>query len=223
MYRIKILKIFFIILVSSNIHAFAQSAIGIDIFGIGHHPFGNKNYRIYENSVSDYGTWVIEPGLIFSYQKFIILTHTSLQFSQGLYSDAAAQFAGFSALYLKRKFFHKYKHSFSLAVGGAYLFRDKWSDISGYIQDYDFNSGNRYEYKYGLTAELKYYFYVSNKSDIDIAVLYGHQFETFTFSIGYRYWINTHVNFKDKDCKSCGDKKFRRKPIRTWIRRHIKI
>jgi len=149
-------KIIIIILLFFNIQAFSQSAISFDFFGLGYHPFENPNYIIYENSISSDGSWVIEPGIIFSYQKFILLTHTSIQLNQGLYSDASAQFAGYTGLSLKRKLFHYYKHSFTFALGVAYLYRDKWNDISRYVPEYDFVSGKIFETRFSYTCELKY-------------------------------------------------------------------
>ncbi len=220
-------KIIIIILFFFNIQAFSQSAINFDFFGLGYHPFDNPNYIIYENSISSDGSWVIEPGIIISYQKFILLTHTSIQLNQGLYSDAAAQFAGYTGLSLKRKFFHIYKHSFSFALGAAYLYRDKWNDISRYVPEYDFVSGKKFETKFSYTCEFKYYYYLGkekgvSRSDFNIGFFYGHQFETFTFTLGYRYWINPNVKIRKK-CDDCGSKKFNRKKIKMWFKRNFKF
>jgi len=173
----------FILLILFCTKIFSQSAMNIEFFALGYHPFKNPNYEIYENSLSSDGTWVVEPGLILSYQKFIRLTHTSLQINQGIFSDAAAQFAGYTGLALKRKFFHKYKHSFSFAIGAAYLYRSNWHNISRYVPEYDFTESrnNKFESKFSYTYELKYYFYVGkidglSRSDLSLAVLYGQQF-----------------------------------------------
>jgi hypothetical protein len=218
--RLKNILIVFAIILCST-YSFSQSSLSINLSGVGYHPFDIPNYKIFENSIGTSGVWVVEPCAILEYQKFIRLTHTSIQVSQGIYSDAAARFAGFTGFYLKRKFYHKYKHSFSLALGGAYLYRRSWSEISQYTPESDFNAGEKFETRFSFSAELNYYLYITNRSDFAISVLYGHQHETFTFMLGYRFWLNPNVNLRE--CDSCGDKKFNRKPIRSWIKRHIKI
>ncbi|GAB4289451.1 MAG: hypothetical protein Kow0068_15030 [Marinilabiliales bacterium] len=199
----------------------SQSCISINFTGFGYHPFDIPNHNIFENSISKNDRLVVEPGFFLSYQKFIILTHTSLQLSSGIYSDAVANFSSFNALYLKRKFYHKYKSSFTLALGCAYILRKKWSEVSGYVPESNFRIGEKFETRFNFTGELTYYYYLSKKSDIDIGIIYGHQYNTFTFFIGYRYWINPNVRFRD--CNTCGDKKFNRGRLKTWIKRHIKF
>ncbi|MFH2142956.1 MAG: hypothetical protein ABIJ97_11070 [Bacteroidota bacterium] len=179
------------------------------------------DHIIYENDLSSDGTWIVEPGAYLSYQKYIRLTHTSLQLTNGYYSDAAAQFAGFTGLYLKRKLFHKYKHSVSLAVGGAWTFRKSWNDFPGYVNESGFNQHKKFETKWMFTSELIYYHYLSNRTDLNVGFLYGHQDKTFTFVVGVRYWINPNVNIRD--CDECGEKKFNRGKLKRWIKLHIKI
>lgn len=198
-----------------------QSAVSLNFSGIGYHPFGNPNYRLYENIIGESGAWVVEPGAYLSYEKFIRLTHTSLQLTSGLYSDAAAQFAGYTGLYFKRKVFHKYKHSFTLAAGGAYLYRKDWSEMTGYHRDYNFNVGKKYETCWSFTSELMYYHYLTGMSDINIGFLYGHQYHTFTFVAGIRYWFNPIVKFRE--CDECGENKFNRGKLKRWIKLHIKV
>jgi len=186
-----------------------QSALNLHLTGIGLHLGNKPNYLIYENRLDESGNFVVEPLVILSYQRFLKATRNSLQISQGLYSDAAAQMAGFTFFSFKKKIVHSFKNVISIAIGPNLSYRKDWHTINDYIEDKSFTVDGQWEYKWLLAAEINYYYYLGKRSDFALSLHYGYEQRTVFCTIGYRFWINPLVHQKKCDCEKSWGFKFK--------------
>ncbi len=204
--------LFLFLLIQAFFHSITtngQSALNIHLTGIGLHLGNKPNYKIYENRLDELGNFVTEPLIILSYQRFLKATRNSLQFSQGLYSDAAAQMAGFTFFSFKKKILHHYKNVISVSMGPNLSYRKDWHTINGYIEDKSFTVDGQWEYKWLFAAEINYYYYLGKRSDFTLSLHYGYEQRTVFFTLGYRFWINPMVHEKKCDCEKSWGFKFK--------------
>jgi hypothetical protein len=197
----KNLTIFFCLFFLWNVRFLnAQSTFSIEALTVGIHPFGNPNVGVYENNLDSMGIFNTEPGLMLSYEFFIKDNWLSLQLSQSVFADAAGLTAGFTEFSMRFLFFHKYRNQLYIELGPALTYRRSW-DVLGprYTPETTYKKDGKMEYRPSAIAKLEYDVFIGNNNDINISILYGHSYKTFSFLIGYRHWISTNVRFT-KDC-----------------------
>ena len=208
-----------ILFISFSIGLFSQSSIEFKLTTIGLHP--DKSLRqdplMYENRIDDNGNFILEPGLMISYQKYIYLAALSFQFSQGFYSDAAAKLAGTTNILLKYKFYHKYKFAVSLGMGPSLSYRKDWNNISQYIDNDGYTVNGSWQTKWMFGAEFSFYYYNGNKGDYSLSFYHGASYGAALVSVGYRYWINS-MALLGTDCSTCGNKYKKRSFKNRWKR-----
>lgn len=186
-----------------------QSALNLHLTEIGLHLGNKPNCKIYKRRLDELGNFVAEPLIILSYQKFVKATRNSLQISQGLYYDAAAQMAGFTFFSFKKKILHSFKNSISVAIGPNLSYRKNWHTIDEYIEDKSFTVDGQWEYKWLFAAEINYYYYLGKRSDLSLSLHYGYEQRTVFFTLGYRFWINPLAQEKKCDCVKSWNFKFK--------------
>ena len=197
-----------------------QSALNLHLTAIAFHVSDKPNYLLYENSLDELGNIVVEPMAILTYQRFFKTTRNSFQISQGLYSDAAAQMAGFTYFSLKKKLIHSFKNVISISIGPSLSYRKDWHKINGYIEDNSFTVDGTWEYKWLFAAEINYYYYLAKRSDFSVSLHYGYEQRTIFLTVGYRFWINPLVHEKKCDCENAWNFKF--KDIPRYFKRVFK-
>ncbi len=208
-------KIWFLVLgLLFYISSFSQSTVSVEVMTIGFHSFEKPNLLIYENALGKKGLFCVEPGLILSYETFIWENSMSFQFSQSIYADAAGQMAGFTEISFRKLFFHKWRSSLYLAVGPTMTYRKSWERLEHYVPEGDYTNYGSWQVKPWFIGKLEYDFYIGNHSDIQLGFIYGHEYNTFTASLGYRYWISSKVKHS-KGC-NCHDKY--KKKFKDWFR-----
>jgi hypothetical protein len=210
-----------ILLFSFSIVLFSQSSMEFKLMLVGMHPDRavRQNPLMYENRMDDNGTFIFEPGLMFSYQKYIYLTTLSLQFSQCIFSDAAAQLAGSTSMLLKYRFFHKYKFALEFGMGPSLSFRQDWNNINQYVENDGYIVNGHWQTKMMLGAELTAYVYLGGNSDISLSVHHGSSYGAASIALGYRHWFNSIANVRT-NCNDCGNK-FSKGKFRHWWKRHV--
>lgn len=196
------------------ISSFSQSTVALEIMTIGVHPYAKPNLLVYENALDKDGLFCAEPGLILSYETFVWQNTTSFQFSQSIYADAAGQMAGFTEIAFKKLFFHKWRSSFYLAVGPSMTYRKSWERLDYYVSEGDYVNYGTWQVKPWVIAKLEYDLFIGNHSDISFGFIYGHEYNTFTASLGYRYWISSKV----KHAKGCNCHDKYKKRFKDWFR-----
>lgn len=203
--------------VSSCFIARSQSTFSLEVLTIGLHPFDKPNHALFENALDADGNFSAEPGLAFSYETFVRDNWASFQFSTSIFSDAGGQMAGFTDITFRIMFYHKWRSSFYLGLGPALLYRNSWKNLSHgnitYVPETSYWVDGNWEVLPNVVGKLEYDLFLGSKSDILIGIYYGHSYETFTASLGYRYWISTKV----KHTKKCDCKDKYRKRLKDWF------
>jgi hypothetical protein len=207
-------KIFLIVLFVTMISSvmIAQSTLQLKLSFIGLHPFKEKNEHLFENRIDANGLFVTEPCLILAYENFLLSDTFSWRGMFGFISDAASKPGMFLHLGVKQRLVQVWRNSISVGVGGNLYGRDSWSTIPGYAIDNSWSANGDWEYKFGIMAELEYALFLNDNNDITLSLLYGHQPNTFTFSIGYKYWLSSVI----KNPRKCGSCPFQKKTNKHW-------
>jgi len=197
-------KISFLLIVFTIVTTFAsaQSTIQIKFSPIGIHPFTEINGHLFENRIDENGIFITEPCLILSFENFLRSDTFAWRGMFGFISDAASKPGIFLHLGLKIRLVQVWRNSISIGFGGNLYGRDSWSTIPDYIPDNSWSANGDWEYKPGFMAELEYALFINDKNDITLSALYGHQPNTFTFTIGYKHWFSSVIKHPKK-CGSC--------------------
>ncbi|MBN2668233.1 MAG: hypothetical protein JXR60_03305 [Bacteroidales bacterium] len=208
-------------LIIISLASFSQSAMSLNVRTFGIHPFGiDQDPAMFENKLTEDGSWIFEPGYELNYQKFLYLTTISFELKQGLFSDAAAKLGGYFGLGFRMKFFHLNRHSFSISLSPVYSFRENWKNIIQYEEKGDYKDNGMYQYRFLLSSSLTYNVYIGKRHDLAFTLHYNDYLSTLSLSLGYRFWFNTTVKFRDKKCDTCGKQfdqgKFRRFWRKVW-------
>ncbi|MDD4217391.1 MAG: hypothetical protein PHZ24_08675 [Bacteroidales bacterium] len=180
----------------------SQSTLQLKLSVLGMHPFTETNSHLFENRIDANGIFITEPGLIFSFENFLRSDTFAWRGIFGFFSDAASKPAIFLHLGVKQRILQIWRNSFSICAGGNLYGRDVWGTIPGYITDHSWSANGDWEYKLGFMVELEYALFLNDKNDITLSVIYGHQPNTFTFSVGYKYWLSSIIK-NPKKCGSC--------------------
>ncbi len=197
--KILLLSLFFSVF---GMIASAQSTMQVKLSLLGVHPFQEKNSHLFENRLDQNGVFVLEPSIMLGYESFLLGDIFSWRGILGFTSDAASKPGLFLHIGVKQRLVQIWRNSISIAVGGNLYGRDSWSTIPGYNEDPSWSSNGDWEYKLGFMAELEYSLFLSDNNDLTLSVLYGHQPNTFTFSVGYRYWFSSVIK-NPRKCGSC--------------------
>ena len=196
-------KILFVLILFASLGTYAQTMLHPKISGIGFHPFKTENRSLFDENAIDANTqWIVEPGLMLSIETYIRGTQLSWRFMPGFYNDATAQPALFFHLGLKLRLFRIYRSSLDIAIGPTYNFRETWTQWDGYVPEADYNLNGNWENMIYLLGELEYKFFLADHWDITTSVMYGHSWQTFTFTLGVRYWLTTKIKHPI-GCGSC--------------------
>ncbi|MDD2636631.1 MAG: hypothetical protein PHW82_14150 [Bacteroidales bacterium] len=180
----------------------SQSTLQLKLSLLGLHPFDETNSHLFENRLDANGIFITEPGLIFSFENFLRSDTFAWRGMFGFFSDAASKPAIFLHLGVKQRLVQIWRNSFSICAGGNLYGRNLWGTIPGYITDNSWSANGDWEYKFGFMVELEYALFLNDKNDITLSVIYGHQPNTFTFSVGYKYWLSSIIK-NPKRCGSC--------------------
>lgn len=191
-----------IILLSLKYNLNAQSTLQLKFTPIGIHPFNEKNSHLFENRIDANGIFVTEPCFIFSFENFLRSDTFAWRGMFGFLSDAASKPALFLHLGIKQRLVQVWRNSLSIGIGGNIYGRESWTTIPHYETDLSWAKNGKWEYKIGFMAEIEYALFLNDKNDLTLSILYGHQPNTFTFTIGYKYWISSIIKHPKK-CGSC--------------------
>lgn len=182
--------------------ASAQSTLQIKFAPIGIHPFNEKNSLLFENRIDANGIFITEPCFIFSFENFLRSDTFSWRAMFGFINDAASKPGILLHVGVKQRLFQVWRNSLSIGIGGNLYGRDSWTTIPLYVEDNSWSANGDWEYKVGFMAELEYALFINDRNDITLSALYGHQPNTFTFTIGYKHWLSSKIKHPKK-CGSC--------------------
>ena len=210
--RTLIFKIFFFFLcLTFLVNVFSQSTIQLKFSPIGIHPFNETNKHLFDNKIDENAIFVTEPLFLLCYESYLREDSFAFRGMFGFLNDAAAKPAITLHLGLKQRLVQIWRNSFSVGAGFNLYGRGLWSTIPGYIQEKHWGANGTWEYKLGFMGELEYALFLNDKNDLTLSLLYGHQQNTFTVTIGYKYWISSII----KHPKKCGNCPFQ-KTSKHW-------
>ncbi|MCK9254237.1 MAG: hypothetical protein GX793_05785 [Bacteroidales bacterium] len=189
----------------------SQSTIQLKFSPVGIHPFNETNKHLFDNKIDDKAIFVTEPFFLFSYESYLSGDSFAFRAMLGFLNDAAAKPALTLHIGLKQRLVQVWRNSFSIGAGANLYGRSLWSSIPGYVQENHWGANGSWEYKLGFMGELEYALFLNDKNDLTLSLLYGHQQNTFTFTIGYKYWISSII----KNPKKCGNCPFQ-KTSKHW-------
>ena len=203
--RILIITSLIIITLAAN----AQKDFSIKAYGTTADFWDKHNPAIYPGKLDETGRYLLEPGIVMSFESYSSFHELfAFEIVQGLYFDAAQQFAGFSHFGVRRKFLQIWKHSVTIGFGPTFHYWQSRDNLAGYERDESITNNYGWEYRFAwISGELEYNFYLSKKSDISVAIYNIHP-TAFTLAIGYTYWI-TRKQSKNCNCPGYG-KRYRR-------------
>lgn len=186
----------FTILFSSQLFAFGQSTFGIKLKTFSINPAGISNEHLAPFSIDNNGRFTVEPGLVLSYESFILEDVNSIVFKQGGFIDAAKQFAGFTHIGFKTKIWNKWQHSINIGVGPTLYYRSTWEDLDNYKEDKRYSSFSNWQYKaLYFSGGMEYNYNINRKWDLSASLFYDH-YEGASLYFGFRYWISRKIKHK---------------------------
>lgn len=197
-----------------TINSIAQSTFSLEVMTIGVHPFDRPNLQVYENALDIDGLFCAEPGLLLSYETFVHDNVASFQFSQAFFADAAGQLAAFTEISFRRVLFHKWRSTIYIGTGPTLTYRKSWALLERYVPEGNYTTYGTWQVKPWFIAKIEYDLLIGKRSDIMLGIIYGHEYNTFTATLGYRHWISTKVK-RTRKC-NCGADKYRKK-LKDWL------
>ncbi len=85
---------------------FTQNIVGVKLFGLSiHTEVENGNEKIFPRKLDNNGIFVFNLGATINYERLVYKDFVSIKVVQGLYSDCANKFAGFSHIGIRGRFF----------------------------------------------------------------------------------------------------------------------
>jgi hypothetical protein len=206
-----------LLLLAVSFYTFSQSSLDVKLMFLSMHPVKSMRQpdtKIYENSIDENGNLIKCPGIIFEYNKYFHLTTWSVQFTQGIFVDAIANLTGFTHILLDYKLYHKKKFAINIGLGPGLSYRQDWHNSYRYVENDGYTVNGKFQTKWFLASELDINYYISNKFDVNISLLAGHEYGTLSINLGVRYWVSSIVNFKD--CNTCKNKYRRGGGFKLW-------
>ncbi|MBI4646679.1 MAG: hypothetical protein HY738_08855 [Bacteroidia bacterium] len=198
---VKYLNILIIIL-SIAFNCLSQTNVNLKITGLGFSVKRSEYSMLFENNIDKAGHWIFEPGLLLSYEYYVLEYDHSVRFQQGVLLDIAAQPCGYTQIYYRMRVWKVWRNSVNFGIGPEIYYRASWNRFADYKDHGDMDIIGNAEYRLmPFSAELEYDYYLSNRSDFSISVAYNQPF-TITLAVGYKFWISTKIKHKRK-CSTC--------------------
>ncbi|GHV76842.1 hypothetical protein AGMMS49942_16630 [Spirochaetia bacterium] len=143
-----------------------QFTIGLKLTGLSIHPKGALNAHLMPYKLDKRAIFVINPGIVLSFEYFFYEDIASVKIEQAIYKDCCNQAAGFTHIGVRGRIFQIEKHSLNGGIGPTFIYRKNWYKLEGYNDAFDFFKGGdaksdwqwrfiwwggEFEYNYRLT------------------------------------------------------------------------
>lgn len=168
----------------------AQDNVGLRLFGLSIHPYGEeRNAHLMPLKLDDKAYFVQNLGGILSCEKFMIKDILSAKVAVGMYMDCAAQFGGFAHLGVRGRIFSIQRHKLYGGIGPTFIFRQNWLHLDGYHDGKLFRGSKQDKYQclflwYG--GEFEYRYEMSSRVDGVVSLVPGYP-DLVSVSIGFNY------------------------------------
>lgn len=187
----RVTLILLLILAPSLTHA--DHTLGLKLFGLSIHPKGEKeNAFMMPRKLDQNAYFVMNLGLMGSYDYFFYQDIFSVRVVQAFYSDCASRPGGFSHIGFRGKIFRKGKHSLYGGIGPTLIYRKNWLDVEGYNNPGFFqgDEDDFWQYKFiWYGGEFEYGYDITENLAITTAFIPGYP-DLMSLSAGARYWFH---------------------------------
>lgn len=169
--KMKLIFLILLLFTSSTFRVYSQNNIGIQFFGLAIHPKGDPlNAHLMPFKLDQKAYFVVNFGVIGSYNHFIYKDIISIKLAQNFFADCALQLAGVTHLGVRVRVFKIGRHLLQLGIGPTYMFRKSWYELDGYVQTHPIYGDKTDKWQqrfiwYGGEIEYKY----SINDDFDIS------------------------------------------------------
>ena len=199
--KTKLIKYISVILVISISNYFvAQTNFSIKVSTVTY-QFTETQPELTKLKLSSDGKIAVEPGVIIAYEAYAN-SNTALKLTQIAILDKASYLAGATSAMIKFKLLKSFKHSFYVALGPTFHYRQSWADMEEYVDEPVYNSNDDWQHKFSwLSGEIEYNYYLNKVTDLSISLNHI-QAESIGLAIGVKYWINKKPR-KKRGCISC--------------------
>lgn len=163
-----------------------QTTLNLKFIGLSGHLKKSPHPHLYQRKIDKNGFAVLNLGAIAGIEKTFFRDWFSIKFVQGLLSDCAMQFAGFTHIGF-RLTYQRERHYFSIGNGPTLFYRKDWKDLPGYVDEGFFKRNDNYQYIFFWYAgEVEYNYQISEQLDIGMTFIPGPP-EFITFAPGVRF------------------------------------
>ncbi|NOZ46058.1 MAG: hypothetical protein GXO79_04665 [Chlorobi bacterium] len=167
----------------------SQVLINVKFIGLSGHLKKSPHPQLYKLKLDKNGFLVLNTGVMLGVEKQIWKPWFSVKFAQGILSDCAMQFAGFTHLGF-RLTYNTGNHYFSIGNGPTLFYRNDWNKLPGYVDEGLFKRNKKFQYLFFWYAgEVEYNYKISENTDIGITFIPGPP-EFFTIIPGVRIKID---------------------------------
>lgn len=192
----------FLLIALPIVGCFAQSNISIRFRTVSILTMQDANYEMFSMKMDQNGIVVFEPGIMLSFEQYVVEDYASVKVIQAAYADPAGSFAGFTHLGLRYRapLSDRKAHSIYFGLGPTLYYRESWALNELYIPEKDIitsSNGNSQLYFNFFNLEFEYSHQISKKSDLTFSVNYGYP-HAINIGFGYKFW------FKRKFKRGCG-------------------
>ena len=191
-----------ILLLFPAFYAHSQTTLLFKFSPIGIHAFKEPNVDFFENKLDANARFVLEPTFVLGCETFVYDDALSLRFMVGGLGDAVSKPAAFLQIGMKYKLFQVYRSCLALGAGFVGYGRERRLENDGFAIEKGWHANGNWEYGIGGLGEIEYILVLAERHDLLFSLVYGLQQKTFSATIGYRFWISTHIK-NPKKCGSC--------------------
>lgn len=170
----------------------AQRNWSFKYFGLSLHPNGDPNAPLMPLNPDRKGYLVFNLGGMASYEQFFKPHKFSFKGIQALYTDCAAQLAGFTHVGVRAVIFRTRRHSLSGGLGPTLVYRRNWHRLPGYQNSgyFDGAINDYWQYKFiPYAGEFEYNYQLTDQLDFSSTFVPGYP-DLISLSFGLRFWLD---------------------------------
>lgn len=175
----------------------SQNNIGVQFFGLAIHPKGDPlNAHLMPYKLDPKAYFVVNFGVIASYNHFIYKDLVSIKLAQNFFADCALQFAGVTHLGIRVRVLKLGRHLVQLGIGPTYMFRKSWYELDGYVQTHPIYGDKTDKWQqrfiwYG--GEIEYKYSINDVFDISAGFIPYYNIVMSTYlGINYKFKNKNH-------------------------------
>lgn len=156
----------------------ARLSLALHFFGLSFHPHGVLQPELMPRKLDEQGVFVLNVGLVCSFEYFLLEDLVSVKIMQGMYSDCGNLPAGFTHIGLRGRIFSSGTQSLSGGIGPTWLYRRSWFQLDGYDPAGTFFRGTSdepWQYRFlWYGGEFEYAVRIHDSADFTVSFVPGY-------------------------------------------------